>query len=59
MGTLAYMASEMWKKGAEVSPPADVYEFGVMFFEICCGRKPFVAKKGDKPNKLALAHLKQ
>ncbi|MEJ2715679.1 MAG: protein kinase [Deltaproteobacteria bacterium] len=59
MGTPAYMAPEMWKMGADVGPQADVYEFGVMFFEICCGRKPFVARKGDKPNKLALAHLKQ
>lgn len=59
MGTPAYMAPEMWKLGAEIGPQADIYEFGVMFFEICCGRKPFVAKKGDKPSKLAIAHLKQ
>lgn len=46
MGTPGYMAPEMWIPYAEVGPPADIYAFGVMFFEICCGRKPFVIKPG-------------
>lgn len=59
MGTPAFMAPEMWFPKAEVGPEADVYAFGVMFFEMCCGRKPFAVQRGDKPNKLALAHLKK
>ncbi len=58
MGTPGYMAPEMWIAESEVGPGADIYAFGVMFFEICCGRKPFVVNKGEKPNKLALAHVK-
>ena len=48
MGTPSYMAPEMWIPQSEVGPPADIYAFGVMFFEICCGRKPFVIQPGDK-----------
>ncbi len=59
MGTPGYMAPEMWIPEAEVGPPADIYAFGVMLFEICCRRKPFTLKKGEKRNKLALAHIKK
>jgi WD40 repeat protein/serine/threonine protein kinase len=59
MGTPGYMAPEMWIQDAEVGPRADIYAFGVMFFEICCGRKPFVVLKGEKISKLALSHLKK
>ncbi len=59
MGTPSYMAPEMWIPQSEVGPPADMYAFGVMFFEICCGRKPFVIQPGDKRGKLALAHVKK
>jgi len=59
MGTPAFMAPEMWFPKAEVGPEADIYAFGVMFFEISCGRKPFVVQRGDKPNKLAIAHLRK
>ncbi|HMK34734.1 MAG TPA: protein kinase [Desulfomonilaceae bacterium] len=59
MGTPGYMAPEMWIPHTEVGPPADMYAFGVMFFELCCGRKPFVLKAGEKREKLALAHVKQ
>ncbi len=59
MGTPGYMAPEMWIPNSEVGPPADIYAFGVMFFEICCGTKPFPVKRGEKRDKLALAHLKK
>ncbi|MGB6067098.1 MAG: protein kinase [Desulfomonilaceae bacterium] len=59
MGTPSYMAPEMWIPHSEVGPPADIYAFGVMFFEICCGRKPFVIQAGDKRGKLGLAHVRQ
>jgi WD40 repeat protein/serine/threonine protein kinase len=59
MGTPGYMAPEMWIPRAEVGPQADMYAFGVMFFELCCGRKPFLVKPGEKRDKLALAHVKK
>ena len=59
MGTPGYMAPEMWIPYAEVGPAADIYAFGVMFFELCCGRKPFAIKPGEKRDKLALAHVKK
>ena len=59
MGTPGYMAPEMWIPHADVGPQADVYAFGVMFFELCCGRKPFVLKPGENRSKLALAHVRK
>jgi len=59
MGTPGYMAPEMWIPHSEVGPPADIYAFGVMFFELCCGRKPFVLKTGERRDKIALAHVKK
>jgi len=59
MGTPAYMAPEMWIPQYEVGPQADIYAFGVMFFELCCGRKPFMIKPGEKRDKLAIAHVKK
>ena len=58
MGTPGYMAPEMWVAGSEVGPQADIYGFGVMLFEICCGTKPFTVKAGDRRLKLAYAHVK-
>ncbi|MDQ7784311.1 MAG: protein kinase [Desulfomonilaceae bacterium] len=59
MGTPGYMAPEMWIPYSDVGPQADIYAFGVMFFEICCGRKPFIVKQGERRDKLALAHVKK
>ncbi len=59
MGTPGYMAPEMWIPNSHVGPQADIYAFGVMFFEICCGRKPFVARPGEKRVHLAFAHVKK
>ena len=59
MGTPGYMAPEMWIPKSHVGPQADIYAFGVMFFEICCGRKPFVARPGEKRVHLAFAHVKK
>lgn len=58
MGTPGYMSPEMWIPHSEVGPQADIYAFGVMFFEISCGRKPFVLKPGESRSRLALAHVK-
>ncbi|MFH1115868.1 MAG: protein kinase [Pseudomonadota bacterium] len=59
MGTPGYMAPEMWIPYSDVGPQADIYAFGVMFFELCCGRKPFMVKHGERRDKLALAHVKK
>ncbi len=59
MGTPGFMAPEMWIPNAEVGPAADIYAFGIMFFEICCGRKPFVVVRGERRDKLARAHMKK
>ena len=59
MGTPGFMAPEMWIPNAEVGPAADIYAFGIMFFEICCGRKPFVVMRGERRDKLARAHMKK
>ncbi|MEW6347932.1 MAG: protein kinase [Thermodesulfobacteriota bacterium] len=59
MGTPGFMAPEMWIPNAEVGPAVDVYAFGVMLFEITCGRKPFVLRPGERRDKLARAHLKK
>ena len=59
MGTPGYMAPEMWIPYSEVGPQADIYAFGVMFFELCCGRKPFIVRAGERRDKLALAHVKK
>src|SRR5918911_1753543 len=40
MGTLDYAAPEQIE-GKELTPAADVYAFGCMFFEVLTGRKPF------------------
>jgi WD40 repeat protein len=59
MGTPGYMAPEMWVPGSEVGREADIYAFGVMFYEICCGRKPFVLPVGESLQKLGVAHIKK
>ncbi len=59
MGTPGFMAPEMWLPNSDVGPAVDVYAFGVMLFEITCGRKPFMLKAGEKRDKLARAHLKK
>ncbi len=41
LGTPAYMAPEQWEAASCVEAPADIYAFGVMLYEIFCGRRPF------------------
>ncbi len=59
MGTPGFMAPEMWIPNSEVGPAVDVYAFGVMLFEITCGRKPFILRPGERRDVLARAHLKK
>lgn len=41
MGTPQYGAPEQWTAARAVGPPADLYSFGVLLFELCSGRRPF------------------
>lgn len=42
MGSPSYMPPEQWH-GADVTPPADLYSFGAMLFELLAGVPPFRA----------------
>jgi serine/threonine-protein kinase len=56
VGTPAYMAPEQVEGTGEIGPPADVYAFGAMLFEMVTGRRPF---PGNDIMAVALARLEQ
>jgi WD40 repeat protein len=41
MGTPEYMAPEQWFSPAEATAAADIWAFGLIFYELTCGRRPF------------------
>lgn len=41
-GTLAYTAPEMFRPGAKVGPPADLYSLGVTLYQLLTGRLPHI-----------------
>jgi WD40 repeat protein len=41
MGTPEYMAPEQWFSPAEATTAADIWAFGLIFYELTCGRRPF------------------
>jgi serine/threonine-protein kinase len=53
-GNPAYMAPEQ-VEGANVGPPADVYAFGVVLYEMVTGKRPFV---GESSMSVAVKRLK-
>jgi WD40 repeat protein len=40
MGTPEYMAPEQWSNPGEATAAADIWAFGVMLYEMTCGRRP-------------------
>jgi len=40
-GTLTHLAPEGWIPGGRIGPAVDIYAFGVLLFELFCGRLPF------------------
>lgn len=55
LGTPSYMPPEQIT-GVPPHPSADQYSLGVVFFEIFCGRRPFVA---DTPMNVIFKHLSE
>jgi serine/threonine protein kinase len=55
VGTPRYGAPEQWDKNLKIGPATDIYSFGVLFYEMLCGRRPFDAP-GEKPDPLELIH---
>lgn len=53
VGTVTYMPPEQ-ATGGEVTPQADLYSLGVVFYEMACGRPPFV---GHTPSSVIRQHI--
>jgi serine/threonine-protein kinase len=54
MGTPEYMAPEQAFSADKVDARADIFAFGVMFFEMLAGRRPV---GGDEPHQIAAQYL--
>ncbi|MCK4764945.1 MAG: protein kinase [Candidatus Aminicenantes bacterium] len=54
IGSFFYMPPEQWKGMSKVDTASDVYAFGVVFFEMLTGERPF---KGDDASTLMHEHL--
>jgi hypothetical protein len=57
VGSIAYMAPEQIL-GQDLGPETDVFGFGVVLFEMRCGRLPFIPE-GDSPRDMALRRLNE
>ncbi len=55
LGTATYMSPEQCRSPGEVDGRADVYALGVLLFELCAGRPPFVA---EEPIDLVTMHIR-
>lgn len=55
MGTPEYMSPEQCH-GDNVTIQSDIYSFGVILFEMSCGRLPFL---GAKPIEIAMKHVQE
>lgn len=52
VGTVGYLSPELVNRG-QADTRSDIYSFGVMLFELLCGRQPF---SGDQPVQIAYQH---
>ncbi len=48
MGTPPYMPPEQWDSAHEVRREADIYAFGIILYEMLCGRRPFELTEQEK-----------
>jgi len=48
IGTLAYMGPEVFE-GAEIDERSDIFSYGAIYYEIICGKNPFMA---DEPARI-------
>lgn len=48
MGTPEYMSPEQWENPRLAGPPADIWAFGVILYELCYRRRPFDMRE-DEP----------
>jgi serine/threonine protein kinase len=55
-GSLAYMSPEQIECSDRLGPEADIYAFGIVFFEMLTGRLPF---EGDSPMAVMMKRLKE
>ncbi len=53
LGTPVYMSPEQFRGESNLGPPADVYAFGVLAYEVLAGRPPFMGRSFAD---LAIAH---
>lgn len=47
VGTPPYMSPEQWTDSDKVDKRSDIYSFGVMLYEMVCGRRPFIKDPGN------------
>jgi serine/threonine protein kinase len=57
VGSIAYMAPEQIL-GHDLGPETDIFGFGVVLFEMLCGRLPFLPE-GENPRDMALRRLNE
>ncbi len=55
VGTPPYMPPEQWTGSDKTDRRSDIYSFGVMLYEMICGRRPFV-KEPDNPYPTVIAY---
>ena len=57
LGTPKWAAPEQWDQHAEVTPAADMYSLGVVFYWLLTGRLPFIQEQGEDDWDLIDKHI--